>query len=164
MVFNWRSYMARAFEFSRSFLFEWTVNWRFLREEVFHSRTLSATLLLGHLTVLGLALMCWTHPFGGVVRVVRRAVHHPSMPAMGRLTPSCMWLNEIGMSHKQLTQPTRHDWSFIHLQYHWHDLRKILTLSVLRLGSASACLPGVSRTQASGYKVSCRSDRKRFLA
>lgn len=49
---NWRGYLGRAFELSRQFKFEWTVNWRMLGEELFLSRGFSITLLAFHAIVL----------------------------------------------------------------------------------------------------------------
>lgn len=49
---NWRGYLARAFELSRQFKFEWTVNWRMLGEEMFLSKELAFTLLGLHAAVL----------------------------------------------------------------------------------------------------------------
>ena len=46
------AYLARAFDLSRVFLFKWTVNWRFLPEWLFLSRSFHFLLLLGHLTML----------------------------------------------------------------------------------------------------------------
>lgn len=45
-------YFNRAFEFSRQFLFKWTVNWRFVGEERFLSREFSIALLVGHVSAL----------------------------------------------------------------------------------------------------------------
>ncbi|XP_067898507.1 dol-P-Man:Man(5)GlcNAc(2)-PP-Dol alpha-1,3-mannosyltransferase [Heterodontus francisci] len=45
-------YVARAFDLGRQFLFKWTVNWRFLPEEVFLSRYFHLTLLVAHLSIL----------------------------------------------------------------------------------------------------------------
>ncbi|KAJ9137787.1 Dol-P-Man [Coniochaeta hoffmannii] len=45
-------YLARAFEFSRQFLFKWTVNWRFVGEETFLSRWFSLLLLGLHASTL----------------------------------------------------------------------------------------------------------------
>lgn len=45
---NLRTYFASAFDFSRDFLYEWTVNWRFLDEKTFHSRDLAIQLLILH--------------------------------------------------------------------------------------------------------------------
>jgi alpha-1,3-mannosyltransferase len=46
------SYFGRAFEFSRQFLFKWTVNWRFVGEETFLGRSFSTSLLVLHASVL----------------------------------------------------------------------------------------------------------------
>ena len=45
-------YLSRAFEFSRQFFFKWTVNWRFLGEDVFLDRNFHVALLVLHVTVL----------------------------------------------------------------------------------------------------------------
>lgn len=46
------SYVNRAFEFSREFLYKWTVNWRFLDEEMFLSKEFAICLLLAHAIIL----------------------------------------------------------------------------------------------------------------
>ena len=46
------AYCGRAFEFSRQFLFKWTVNWRFIGEDLFLSPVFSTTLLVLHASVL----------------------------------------------------------------------------------------------------------------
>ncbi len=57
------AYLSRAFEFSRQFLFKWTVNWRFVGEDIFLSREFSTTLLVGHVCALILfALTRWLKP------------------------------------------------------------------------------------------------------
>ncbi|KLJ05772.1 alpha-1,3-mannosyltransferase [Blastomyces silverae] len=47
------SYMSRAFEFTRQFLFKWTVNWRFVGEDVFLSKSFALALLVVHASILG---------------------------------------------------------------------------------------------------------------
>ncbi|KAF4980871.1 hypothetical protein FZEAL_3217 [Fusarium zealandicum] len=49
---NPRGYAARAFELSRQFKFEWTVNWRMLGEDLFLSKSLALVLLVLHATAL----------------------------------------------------------------------------------------------------------------
>lgn len=46
------SYVSKAFDFKRAFLWEWTVNWRFLGEEMFSSKQFARTLLIGHALTL----------------------------------------------------------------------------------------------------------------
>lgn len=56
-------YLCKAFEFSRVFLFKWTVNWRFLGEEQFLSKEFSITLLMGHISALVLFITTrWLKP------------------------------------------------------------------------------------------------------
>jgi alpha-1,3-mannosyltransferase len=49
---NWKGYLSRAFELSRQFFFKWTVNWRFVGEDMFLSRSFALTLLVLHALVL----------------------------------------------------------------------------------------------------------------
>ncbi|KAG0250723.1 hypothetical protein DFQ27_009232 [Actinomortierella ambigua] len=46
------SYLSRAFEFSRVFMYEWTVNWKMLPESIFLSKPLALMLLASHALVL----------------------------------------------------------------------------------------------------------------
>ncbi|KAL7842478.1 hypothetical protein SRHO_G00241670 [Serrasalmus rhombeus] len=52
LLVNPVGYMSRAFDLGRQFLFKWTVNWRFLPEEIFLSRYFHLALLFAHLTTL----------------------------------------------------------------------------------------------------------------
>ncbi|GEQ70320.1 hypothetical protein JCM33374_g3996 [Metschnikowia sp. JCM 33374] len=47
-----RMYLTRAFDFSRQFLYKWTVNWRFVPEDIFSSSEFARFLLVGHAVVL----------------------------------------------------------------------------------------------------------------
>ncbi|KID97911.1 Glycosyltransferase, ALG3, partial [Metarhizium majus ARSEF 297] len=49
---NWQGYLGRAFELSRQFKFEWTVNWRMMGEELFLSKQFATVLLVLHALVL----------------------------------------------------------------------------------------------------------------
>ncbi|KAI5806721.1 glycosyltransferase [Peziza echinospora] len=64
IMVNARSYLSRAFELSRTFLWKETVNWRFLgQEERFQSRWFSAGLLVVHAGLLVLFICTrWTKP------------------------------------------------------------------------------------------------------
>lgn len=47
-----KSYLNKAFEFSRVFQYQWTVNWKFLDEKTFLSHGWAKCLLAGHFVVL----------------------------------------------------------------------------------------------------------------
>ncbi|OAA49048.1 Lethal(2)neighbour of Tid protein [Beauveria brongniartii RCEF 3172] len=60
---NTNGYLGRAFELSRQFKFEWTVNWRMLGEATFLSRGFALLLLALHAAVLALFLTTrWMRP------------------------------------------------------------------------------------------------------
>jgi len=55
-------YLSRAFEFSRVFTYKWTVNFRFLPEDIFVSKNLAIGLIAGHITFLLIFAVKWTQP------------------------------------------------------------------------------------------------------
>ncbi|KAM0225452.1 hypothetical protein ACHAQD_001388 [Fusarium lateritium] len=62
---NPRGYAARAFELSREFKFQWTVNWRMLGEETFLSKSFALTLLACHVAALLIFISKrWLQPTG----------------------------------------------------------------------------------------------------
>ncbi|CAK7270789.1 dolichyl-P-Man:Man(5)GlcNAc(2)-PP-dolichol alpha-1,3-mannosyltransferase [Sporothrix epigloea] len=62
---NARGYFGRAFELSRQFYFRWTVNWRFVGEELFLSAPFALGLLAVHVALLVLFLSTrWLRPAG----------------------------------------------------------------------------------------------------
>jgi alpha-1,3-mannosyltransferase len=73
---NGIGYLSRAFELSRKFLFLWTVNWRFVGEEVFLSKGFSIALVVGHMSTLALFLMTrWLKPTEkSIVELLRNAL------------------------------------------------------------------------------------------
>ena len=57
------SYIQRAFDFGRQFLYKWTVNWRFVDEETFLSREFAISLLMIHVSLLLFFFQTkWTKP------------------------------------------------------------------------------------------------------
>ncbi|KAK8080460.1 hypothetical protein PG997_008278 [Apiospora hydei] len=60
---NASGYLSRAFELSRQFFFKWTVNWRFVGEDIFLSRPFALLLLGLHVAVLvTFAIQKWLKP------------------------------------------------------------------------------------------------------
>ncbi|GFQ66619.1 dol-P-Man:Man(5)GlcNAc(2)-PP-Dol alpha-1,3-mannosyltransferase [Trichonephila clavata] len=58
------SYISRSFDLGRIFLYEWTVNWRLIPEEIFVNRVFHLCLLLLHLIILAAFAYSWTRKFG----------------------------------------------------------------------------------------------------
>jgi alpha-1,3-mannosyltransferase len=56
------SYLIKSFELGRVFTFEWTVNWKFLPQDVFVSKYLALALLVGHLGTLFVLGYRWFGP------------------------------------------------------------------------------------------------------
>jgi alpha-1,3-mannosyltransferase len=75
-------YLHASFDFSRVFLYKWTVNWRFVHENTFLSSRWSKGLLLGHLTALVLfGSFRWCRGVDSVPAVLRRGFRRPTQPA-----------------------------------------------------------------------------------
>lgn len=63
VVVNAFGYFGRAFELSRQFFFRWTVNWRFVGEEIFLSAPFALSLLAIHVALLILFITTrWLRP------------------------------------------------------------------------------------------------------
>ena len=101
-------YVARAFDLTRVFMFKWTVNWRFVGEEVFLSRSFSIALLAVHLSLLALFVTTrWLQPSGRQLQYsLRIALYPPSTQTQqlikARINPgfvltTVLTANAIGM-------------------------------------------------------------------
>lgn len=85
---NARSYLSKAFEFSRQFMFKWTVNWRFVGEDAFLSRPFSIALLTAHAVLLLAFLQTqWLKPAGiSIFGIHRLLLSPPSQQQQDRIT------------------------------------------------------------------------------
>jgi len=60
---NLAGYLSKSFEFTRQFYFQWTVNWRFIGEEVFLSKSFAVSLVTAHIFMLGIFFVFrWIRP------------------------------------------------------------------------------------------------------
>jgi hypothetical protein len=74
MLVNFWGYLGKAFEFDRVFFYKWTVNWKFLDEEVFLSKRVALILLACHFGGLILfATFKWTRGEQGLWNASRLA-------------------------------------------------------------------------------------------
>ena len=82
-----REYLTQAFDLSRVFLFKWTVNWRFIGEELFLNSVWAKTLLLGHvITLMIFAQTIWCKHDGGLVPMIKRSLRNVTKPASTQVT------------------------------------------------------------------------------
>ncbi|KAH8106750.1 mannosyltransferase [Cristinia sonorae] len=84
-------YLSGAFNFSRAFLYKWTVNWRFVDEETFLSKPFARLLLIGHLgTLVAFGLFKWCRSDGGAFALILRGLRNRALrafsPALGPVT------------------------------------------------------------------------------
>ena len=71
MMEDFWGYINGSFELGRVFKFKWTVNWKFLSEEVFVSKELALTLLLATAVVmLYFGNYRWTKKEGGILKLI----------------------------------------------------------------------------------------------
>ncbi|KAJ6653836.1 hypothetical protein lerEdw1_008633 [Lerista edwardsae] len=83
LLVNPVGYLSCSFDLGRQFLFKWTVNWRFLPEEVFQHRAFHLALLIAHLTALGLfALNRWHRSDESILALLKAPAERkiPSQP------------------------------------------------------------------------------------
>jgi alpha-1,3-mannosyltransferase len=75
LLHDTEAYIGRAFEFTRVFFHNWTVNLKFLPEDVFVSKPLAFVLLSGHLvTLVLLAHFVWCARDGGLMHVIQTTI------------------------------------------------------------------------------------------
>lgn len=76
-----REYLAGAFDFSRAFTYKWTVNWRFVSEDIFISKPFAKGLLAVHLVTLVIFLLKrWFVDLHGSFTTVIKAIKYPTIP------------------------------------------------------------------------------------
>jgi hypothetical protein len=150
---NARTYVAGAFDLSRVFLYKWTVNWRFVSEQMFLSSSFSRALLASHLVLLlAFAAFKWTKRDGGASAVIRRAWSRPDLPPVlasvtADRTSFCVCFSSY------LTYHPRGHYNHVHLKPHWHTVCPLATLPVLRWIRSATALPCMEDPAADSTKV-----------
>ena len=109
------NYLMGAFDLGRVFLFKWTVNWRFLPEEVFVHRGFHAVLLVAHALFLLAALPKWWRMLRSYA-TLRRHDAGPSSAVQLLLLPLFM-ANFIGMAFARSLHYQFYVWYFHQLHY-----------------------------------------------
>ncbi|KAM6444000.1 dol-P-Man:Man(5)GlcNAc(2)-PP-Dol alpha-1,3-mannosyltransferase [Liasis olivaceus] len=114
-------YVARSFDLGRQFLFKWTVNWRFLPEEVFQHRAFHLALLTLHLTVLALfALNRWHRSDENILYLLKdpaKRKKHPEPLSANHIIFTLFTSNFIGICFSRSLHYQFYVWYFHTLPY-----------------------------------------------
>ena len=126
------SYLRYSFDFSRAFLYKWTVNWRFVSEDIFLSRQWAVGLLIGHAAVLALfGLFRWCRKDGNSWIVMRRAITRLTLPAGTTIvTPDCRCSLICAYPSTQRMYTRCRDGP-VHFEFDWDHFCSIASLPVL---------------------------------
>lgn len=91
-------YLAGAFDFSRVFLYKWTVNWRFVPEDIFLGKLFAKGLLVLHLVILIIFLLNrWFVDPRGSYATILKAIESPTKSPVAPLTSECESLRRINL-------------------------------------------------------------------
>ncbi|XP_033115206.1 dol-P-Man:Man(5)GlcNAc(2)-PP-Dol alpha-1,3-mannosyltransferase-like [Anneissia japonica] len=146
-------YLLRSFELSRQFFFKWTVNWRFLPEEVFLNRNFQLTLLACHLTALILfGLYRWNRR-KNILELLIKPAESKSIVDDNYIVTTMFTSNFLGMIFSRSLHYQFYVWYFHTLHYllwitNLPVIFKILVLGLIELSwntypstdSSSLCL------------------------
>ncbi|KAF9539361.1 dolichyl-P-Man:Man(5)GlcNAc(2)-PP-dolichol alpha-1,3-mannosyltransferase [Mortierella hygrophila] len=139
-----RSYLNKAFEFSRVFQYQWTVNWKFLEESVFLSSWWAKCLLGSHFVVLfAFVFLRWSRPDGGIFAVIKKGFKaSPTVLATHarRMRPSHVLTllftsNFIGIVFARSLHYQFYAWYSMTLPYLLYQTRIPVVLSMVLLGA-----------------------------
>ena len=97
-----QAYVTRAFDLGRQFMYKWTVNWRFVSEETFLSKSFSNCLLLANaVLVAGFLSTRWVKPssdnFWQFARTYTRSIDEGKEKEISRkVTPRFLMTSILG--------------------------------------------------------------------
>nr|XP_027230958.1 lethal(2)neighbour of tid protein-like [Penaeus vannamei] len=138
LMANSFGYIKQSFDLGRVFLFEWTVNWRFLPEEIFVNRSFHLLLLGLHLVLL--CTFAYTH-------WDRYLVNYATLQGIGLETEmACQLLvlplfvsNFIGVAVSRSLHYQFYVWYFHSLPYLLWSTQFSVTFRLLLLGVVELC-------------------------
>jgi len=108
------NYILGAFNLGRVFLFQWTVNWRFLPEWLFLNRFFHIGLLIGHLSSLAYCFPFWRHYLTSYSKLIKAGVGPESCQLL--LLPLFM-ANLVGMMWARSLHYQFYVWYYHTLHY-----------------------------------------------
>lgn len=116
---NWFHYVLKAFELNRVFTYMWTVNWKFLPEDVFVSKQLALGLLGAHVFFLALFLQKHFHILGTFRAVLRKpfAIYEPFPIRSEVVVTSLFTINFVGIAFARTLHYQFYAWFYPTLPY-----------------------------------------------
>lgn len=116
---NAYSYLSKAFDFDRVFMYKWTVNWKFLPEEIFISKALAVGLLCAHFVFLLLFLDKHFNILGTFKAVMHRPwkIYEP-FPIQSEVIVTTLFVcNFVGVCFSRTMHYQFYAWYYLSLPY-----------------------------------------------
>uniref|UniRef100_A0A8R1U171 dolichyl-P-Man:Man5GlcNAc2-PP-dolichol alpha-1,3-mannosyltransferase n=1 Tax=Onchocerca volvulus TaxID=6282 RepID=A0A8R1U171_ONCVO len=111
------SYLQRSFDLGRVFLFKWTVNWRFLSEEIFLDHRFHMLLLAAHLVLLFLAGHLWFRRYGGYMHMLSTLKYGKLLLSTNEMLVALFTANLIGICVARSLHYQFYSWYFYTLPH-----------------------------------------------
>ncbi|KAK5576305.1 hypothetical protein RB653_007446 [Dictyostelium firmibasis] len=114
LLVNPQGYLLRAFEFSRQFLFKWTVNWRFLPEDLFLNKFWALFLLSIHLFFIFLFYLKYIKKEGGILNILKRGSNNENskLLSVNYILLTMFTINLIGVTFSRSLHYQFYLWYF----------------------------------------------------
>ncbi len=133
------AYLAGSFDFGRVFLYEWTVNWRFLSEQVFVSRPFHILLLFLHGFVLLLCAPKWWKMLKSYAILMKHKDQVPTDTAAQLFIWPLFMCNFVGVAFARSLHYQFYVWYFHQLHYLLWCTKLPVVAKVLLLGVVELC-------------------------
>jgi len=145
------NYMIGAFNLGRVFMFEWTVNWRFLPEDIFLSRWLHGSLLVAHVLLL---VFCAPHWWKFLASY--KKLEGAQVPIIGQLMLLPLFMcNFIGMVFARSLHYQFYVWYYHTLHYLAWTTPFSASTRLLLLGIVEMCWNTYPSTELSSCLLHC---------
>ncbi|XP_067945552.1 dol-P-Man:Man(5)GlcNAc(2)-PP-Dol alpha-1,3-mannosyltransferase-like [Watersipora subatra] len=154
LIENPVGYIMGAFNLGRQFLFKWTVNWRFLSEEIFGSRYFHVSLLAGHLTTLWIFYQArWREIFN--FSNIFNSKKKEGVISANDIVRTLFVSNFIGICFSRSLHYQFYVWYFHTLHYLVWDINLPSIYKMLILGTIEMCWNTYPSTVVSSAALHC---------
>jgi len=135
-----KSYISKAFEFSRVFFYKWTVNWKIIDEKVFLNPTFHNTLLILHIVFLLLfAIYKWSPKHNLKDVIVNGFKNKRSVLSSDYIISAFFISNFIGIVFSRSLHYQFYSWYYMTIPYLLWRTNILLPLKVVLLFCIEIC-------------------------